>query len=134
MSDLHQGLSEPQFFGDLLYKFKKNMGRTDFYDQFRKMIIRHKRIGNDLNVMRQYACLIINPITVDNFAALFNWTLVDGSGVRLYAIQFSWLGSELSSVAWSTGAQLMIFFCFRFPGVLFGRPGISICNTIRCIC
>ena len=26
----------------LVYKFKKIMGRTDFYDQFRKMIIRHK--------------------------------------------------------------------------------------------
>ena len=46
------------------------MGRTDFSDQFRKIIIPHKRIGYDLNVMRQYACLVINPITVDNFAAL----------------------------------------------------------------
>ena len=43
------------------------MGRTDFSDQFRKIIIRHKRIGYDLNVMRQSACLVINPITVDNF-------------------------------------------------------------------
>ena len=41
-------------------------------NQFRKKIIRHKRIGCDLNVMPQYACLVINPITVDNFAALFN--------------------------------------------------------------
>ena len=53
------------------------MGRTDFADQFRKIIIRHKRIVSDLNVMRQSACLVINPITVDNFAALFNYTLVD---------------------------------------------------------
>ena len=62
---LHQGLSEPEFYGDLLYKFKKNMGRTDFFDQFRKIVIRHKRIGYNLNVMRQTACLVINPITVD---------------------------------------------------------------------
>ena len=27
----------------------------------------------------------------------------------------------LSSVAWSTGAQLVTFFCFRFTVVLFGR-------------
>ena len=33
---LHQGLSEPEFYGDLVYKFKKIMGRTDFSDQFRK--------------------------------------------------------------------------------------------------
>ena len=45
------GLSEPEFYGDLVYKVKKIMGRTDFSDQFQKIIIRHKRIGYDLNVM-----------------------------------------------------------------------------------
>ena len=49
---LYQGLSEPEFYGDLVYKFKKIMGRTDFSDQFRKNTIRHKCIGYDLNVMR----------------------------------------------------------------------------------
>ena len=69
------------------------MGRTDFSDQFRKIIIRHKRIGYDLNVMRQSACLVINPITVDNFAALFNCTSVDrASDLKLH---FSWLGPVL---------------------------------------
>ena len=54
------------------------MGRTDFADQFRKIkIIRHKRIGYDLNVMQQSACLVINPITINNVAALFNFTPVD---------------------------------------------------------
>ena len=53
------------------------MGRTDFSDQLRKIIKRHKRIGYNLNVMRQSACLVINPITVDNFAALFNCTPLD---------------------------------------------------------
>ena len=80
---LHQGLSEPEFYGDLVYKkkkkvtFKKIMGRTDFSDQFRKTIIRHKRIGYDLNIMRHSACLVINPIAVDNFVVLLNWTPVD---------------------------------------------------------
>ena len=50
------------------------------------------------------------------------------------AIHFSWLGRELSSVAWSTGAQLIIFFCFRFSVVLFDRPGISISHATHCIC
>ena len=27
---LHQGLSEPEFYGDLIYKFKKIVGRADF--------------------------------------------------------------------------------------------------------
>ena len=41
------------------------------------MIIRHKCIGYDLNVIQQPACLVINPIKVDNFASLFNCTPVD---------------------------------------------------------
>ena len=53
------------------------MGRTEFSDQFRKIIIHPKRIGYDLNVMQQSACLVVNPIAVDNFAALFNCTPVD---------------------------------------------------------
>ena len=52
------------------------MGRADFSDQFRKVIIRPKHIGYNLNVMRQSACLVINPIAVDNFAAFFNCTPV----------------------------------------------------------
>ena len=50
---------------------------TDFSDQFRKIIMRYKRIGYNLNVMRQSACLVINPIKVDGYAALFNCTPVD---------------------------------------------------------
>ena len=61
------------------------MGRTDFSDQFQKIIIRHKRIGYDLNVMRQSACLVVNPIRVDNFAALFNSTLVDRASDSMMA-------------------------------------------------
>ena len=59
------------------------MGRTDFSDQFRKIIIRDKHIGYDLNVMRQSACLVINTITVENFAALLKMH-AGGSGARLY--------------------------------------------------
>ena len=55
---LHQGLSEPEFYGDLVYKFKKIRGMTDFSDQFRKIIMHYKRIGYNLNVMRQSACLV----------------------------------------------------------------------------
>ena len=82
---LHQCLSEPEFYGDFVYKFKKIICRTDFSDQFRKIIIRHKRIGYDLNVMRQSARLVINPITVDNFAALFNCTPVDRASDTMMA-------------------------------------------------
>ena len=35
-----------------------------------------KRIGYNINIMRHSACLVFNPITVNNFASLFNCTPV----------------------------------------------------------
>ena len=48
---LHQVLSEPEFYGDLVYKFKEIEGRVYFSDQFRKFIARYKRIGYNINIM-----------------------------------------------------------------------------------
>ena len=48
----------------------------DFSFQFRKIITCYRRIGYNLNVMRQSACLVFNPIMVDNYAAFFNCTPV----------------------------------------------------------
>ena len=73
---LSGGLSEPELYGDLVYKFKKFIGSNDFSFQFRKIITRYRRIDYNLNVMRQSACLVFNPITVDNYAAFFNCTPV----------------------------------------------------------
>ena len=45
--------------------------------QIQKIIVRFKRIGYNINIMRQSsACLVFNPITVNNFASLFNCTPV----------------------------------------------------------
>ena len=74
---LHQGLSEPEINGDLVYTFKKIIGRTDFSDQFRTVITCYKRTGYNLKAVRQSACIVINLMTVDNFAALFNCTPSD---------------------------------------------------------
>ena len=57
---------------------------TVFPDQFRKIIMRYKRSGYNLNVMRQSACLV-NPITVDGYAALFNCTPVDRASDSMMA-------------------------------------------------
>ena len=74
---LHQGLSEPEFYGDLVYKLKKkNEGRADFSVQFRKIIVRYKCIGYNINIMRQSACLVFKRIMVNNFASLFKCTPV----------------------------------------------------------
>ena len=60
-----------------------NIRTRDVSDQFRKISIRHKHIGYNLNVMLQSAYLVINPITVDSFAPLFLLHAGE-SGVRLY--------------------------------------------------
>ena len=75
---LLEGLSEPAFYGDLVYKFRKIIGKTDFPYHFKKIIVRYKKIGYNilLDVLRQTACLVVNPIKVKNFAYLFNCTTV----------------------------------------------------------
>ena len=73
---VHQGLSEPEFYGDLVYKFKIIVGSVGLIFLIRKIIVRYKRIGYNINIVRQSACLEFNPITVNNFASLFNFTPV----------------------------------------------------------
>ena len=72
---LREGLSEPEFYGDLVYKFTKLIERNDFF-HLRKVITRNRRIGYNLNVMRQFTCLVFTPIMVDNYAAFSNCTPV----------------------------------------------------------
>ena len=77
---LRQGLSEPDFYGDLVYKLKKIVGSNNFSAQFIKIISHYKKIGYNINVLQQTACLVVNPITVGNFAFLFNCTPGGGGG------------------------------------------------------
>ena len=70
---LRQGLSEPDFNVDLVYRLKKIVGSYNFsVQQFIKIISHYKKIGYKINVMQQTACLVVNPITVGNFASFFN--------------------------------------------------------------
>ena len=72
---LQQGISEPEFYGDLVYRFRKIVGKSNFSEQFRKLINHYKRIGYSLDIMRQTVCLVVNPIIVDGYASLFNSTM-----------------------------------------------------------
>ena len=71
---LRQGISEPEFYGDLVYRFRKIVGKSNFSEQFRELINRYKRIGYSLDIMRQTACLVVNLIIVDGYASFFNFT------------------------------------------------------------
>ena len=76
ISKFQVGLSEPEFYDDLAYKLKKIVGSNSFSAQLNKIISHYKQTGYNINVLRQTACLVVNPITVGNFAFLFNCTPV----------------------------------------------------------
>ena len=67
---LLQGLSEPEFYGDLVYKFRKIIGKSEFPYHFKKIIVRYKKTGYNMHVMRQKACLVVNPIKVNRWENL----------------------------------------------------------------
>ena len=75
---LQQGVSEPEFYGNLVYRFSKTVGKSNFSQQFRKLINCYKRIGYSLDIMRQTVCLVVNPVIVDGYASLFNCTTAFG--------------------------------------------------------
>ena len=55
---LQQGISELTFYGDLVYKFKRIVGKPNFSDQLKKIVKRYIRVGYNLDIMRQSACLV----------------------------------------------------------------------------
>ena len=74
---LHEGISEPEFYGDLVYELKQKC---------REIIICNKRIGYNINIMRQSAYLVINLFTVNNLAFLFNCTPVGRASDSMMAL------------------------------------------------
>ena len=80
---LRQGLSEPEFFCDLVYKLKKIVASNNFSVQFIKIISHYKKIGYNIHVLQQTAYLVVNPITVGNLAFLFNYTWVGQSSYSM---------------------------------------------------
>ena len=76
---LLQGLSEHEFYGDLVYKFRKIIGINDFPYHFKTIIVRYKMTGYNIDVLRQTACFVVNPNKVSSFAYLFSCMTVGRS-------------------------------------------------------
>ena len=108
---LQQGISEPEFYGDLVYRFREILEKSNFSEQFRKLIYRYKRIGYSLDIMRQTACLVVNPMLM---AMLHSFI-----ARRLFGPQTEWrpllktltsgLGLNDMSLAWPAVVQLLVF-------------------------
>ena len=74
----------------MVIKFKIHLtyfvGRSNFSDQFKKIVKRYIRVGY-LDIMRQSACLILNPITVNSYGFLFNCTTADQASNSMTALR-----------------------------------------------
>ena len=60
---LLQGLSEPEFYGDLVYQLRKIIDKYDFPYHFKNITVRYIKIGYDIDVLRQTALLIQSRLT-----------------------------------------------------------------------
>ena len=58
---MQQGICNPEFFRDLVYKFKKIIRNPNFSDLFKRIVNRFRRAGYTLDIMRQTAFLVFNP-------------------------------------------------------------------------
>ena len=83
---LQQGISDPIFYGDLIYKFKRIVRKPYFSDQFKKIVKLYIRVGYNFDFMRQSACLVLNPIMVYSYGLLFNCTTVGQASDSIMAL------------------------------------------------
>ena len=73
---MQQGICNPEFYGDSVYKFKKSIGNPNFSIFFKRIVNRFKRAGYSLDIMWQTASPVFNTIMVEGYAALFSCTAV----------------------------------------------------------
>ena len=79
-------MSEPIFYGDFVYRFKRIIEKLNFSDQIKKIVKRYIRVGYILDIMPQSACLVLNPITVYSYGFLFNCTTVGQASDSMTAL------------------------------------------------
>ena len=82
---MQQGICNPEFYGDLVYKLKKIIGNPNFSGLFKRIVHRIKRAGYTLDNMRQTECLVFNPIMVEGYVALFCCTALVQASVPMTA-------------------------------------------------
>ena len=68
---LQQGISEPEFCGDLVCRFGKIVGKSGFSGQFGGLDGHCGGVGCGLGVVRRAACLVVGPVVVGGCASLF---------------------------------------------------------------
>ena len=62
------------------------VGKPNFSDQFKKIVKHYIRVGYNLDIMQQSACLVLNPIMVYSYGFLFNCTTVGQASDSMMAL------------------------------------------------
>jgi len=68
---LRQGITHPEFYGDVIYKLRNIIGNKNFHILFVKRIKKYIKRDYDRAILQRTARLVVNPSTVDNYAVLF---------------------------------------------------------------
>ena len=74
---LQQGITHPEFYGDVIYRLRKMVGSDSFRDRFVKCIRRFVRKGYLRDILYRTACMVIDPLTVNHYAFLFDCAMTD---------------------------------------------------------
>ncbi|WP_187355599.1 hypothetical protein ['Paenibacillus yunnanensis' Narsing Rao et al. 2020] len=76
---LNLGISQPEFYGDVVYKLRRLKFNNTFNLLFRKLITEFIAKGYERKILRQTTCLVFNLDFVKGFDNLFYCTAVKGT-------------------------------------------------------
>ena len=78
---LHQGITEPVFYGDLIYKFQRKDEKPSFSNQFINIIERIKGLDTP-----NKQCYSLHAFKVYSYGFLFNCMMVGQASVSMTAL------------------------------------------------
>ena len=81
-----EGIAESIFYGNIVKKFKRIVGKPNFSVQSKKIIKRYIKVGYNLDNMRQSTFLVLNPIMVYSYSFFFNCTRVGQASESMTAL------------------------------------------------
>ena len=76
-SFLRQGISHPEFYGDVIYKLRKILGHTHFENLFIKRIKKFLKRDYDPIILQRTSRLVIDHSTIDSHTFLFGCAMTD---------------------------------------------------------
>ena len=121
ISLLRQGLSEPEFYGDLVYKLQKIVGSNNISAQFIKIISHYKKIGYNINLLQQTATWWSTQSQLATLLSSLIARLCVGHQT-LWRFRLKYLSIDEMVGVWcfgcceATRVYLLDFFC---PGIQF---------------